>query len=68
MYNILVFLLLLFLVIEIYIYGKTFFSAIYTNWKKFCDFFLASLDSEATPNGVYPETKEFAPRGANSFL
>ena len=34
----------------------------------FCDFLFAFLDNKTIQTGVTSESKEFAPKGANSFL
>ena len=40
----------------------------FTKGSHFCDFLFAFLDSATLSNKVYSYRKEFAPRGANSFL
>ena len=47
-------------------YGYT--SGHITKGDKLCDFLFAFLEDKTLARWVYPLTKEFAPRGANSFI
>ena len=50
-------------------YGsKSIFSHQFYIGNNFCEFLFASMEGKSLINGVNPYRKEFAPKGANSFL